>query len=235
MNNNNGNALNKYFNNKKLNSSKSLEYIIILILIIICIIIIIVVVIGGVKTGKNRNKQSPMILREVIQAYNISNDEAKNLSYTVPNIHNGQYSISMWLYIEDYNYELGKDKVIIRDGDHNLVYLDKIFNNLVFNLQVYTDDNSIENKQCKLKNISIQKWNNVILILKNRTVEIYLNGRLENVCYLKSVPTSLTQLTILPKIDNRKRGFYGRMSKVQYINKAANFNEIQDIFQGGPY
>ena len=236
MNNNNGNALNKYFNNKKLNSNKSLEYIIILILIIICLIVIIVVVVNGMKVSRNRNKQSPMILRDVIRAYDVPDNEDQNLSYNIPDIRNGQYSISMWLYIEDYSYELGKDKVIINNEDKKLIYLDKIFNNLVFNLQVYTNNNSTKSKECKLKNISIQKWNNVIFILKNRTVEIYLNGRLENVCYLNTVPIPLKKLFLLPKNNNNtKRGFYGRLSRVQYINKAANFNEIQDIFQGGPY
>ena len=51
---------------------------------------------------------------------------------------------------------------------------------MIFNLNLFNGTDNEENpRKLKLKNIPLQKWNNVILILKDRTVEMYLDGRLE--------------------------------------------------------
>ena len=235
---NNNNQLRKLINNNSISNNnvssyKFIEYIFIFVLIIICLIIIIIIIIRGINKNKNMNKINPMIIEVVKKAYN----NKEKLIYEIPNgIDNGQYSISMWLYIEDYNYNLNKDKVIISDNyndiNYNLVYLSKTFNNLVFNLKIFDLKNNTLDKKCVLENIPIQKWINVILILKNRTAEIYLDGRLSKVCYLEYVPVPLNKLKILNN-DLTRSGFYGRISKLQFFNTNLGFNKIQDIFQNG--
>lgn len=232
----NNNHVQKYLNTKTISSLKSIEYIIIFLLIFICFIIILIILIRGMNKSNNKNKINPMIIEDVIKAYG----NTEELTYNIPKkLSTGQYAISMWLYIEDFNYNLGNKKVIISDSynnnDYDLVYLSKTFNNLVFNLRLFNNikDVPIEDKECVLENIPIQKWNNVILILKNRTAEIYLDGRLSKVCYFENVPVPLNELKVLQ--GGSRSGFYGRISKLQFFNNSLGYDEIQDIFQNGPH
>ena len=142
----------------------------------------------------------------------------------------------MWLYIENWNYNIGNKKIILNADDNPIVYLDSYKNDLIFNLNLFNDTNDINiPKLLTLKNIPLQKWNNVILILKDRTVEMYLDGRLEETYLVDSVPKPITDLKVLPSDGNNRQGFYGQISKLQYFNKALNYTEIQEIFQNGPY
>ena len=106
---------------------------------------------------------------------------------------------------------------------------------MIFNLNLFNRIDTNDNPEpIKLENIPLQKWNNVILILKDRTVEMYLDGRLEETYLVDSVPKPITKLEALPG-GNRLQGFYGQISKLQYFNKALNYTKIQEIFQNGPY
>ena len=102
-------------NNNTLLHSKYIKYIVIIIIIIICIIIISVVLIRGI-TEKNKNDTfNPIIIGDIRSVSDIK----KPFTHTIPSsLDRGQYSISMWLYIKNYNFNLGVDKIIIKNT-HN--------------------------------------------------------------------------------------------------------------------
>ena len=206
--------MNNGINNSQSNSK--IVYIILVIIMIICIIIIISSLVFGL--GNNDKKKSPILI-----PYNISAQKklVSPINYKPGKLNTGSFSIGMWLYIENWNYNIGQPKLILNADDHNLVYLDSYNNDLIFKVNKYSDINDTGVSQ--------------LLTLKNITVEMYLNGRLEETFLLNSVPKPITTLDVLPSKNNQLQGFYGQISKLQYFNNALNYTKIQEIFQNGPY
>ena len=223
--------------NNRINNSQpkgKYVYIILVIIMIICLIIIIASLISGLGDKNDKKKYSPILIPSNIYAHQKLESP---IHYKPSKVNMGRFSISMWLYIENWNYNIGKNKIILNGNNKNLVYLDEYKNDLIFNLNLFNKNTKGNNfKPLKLKDIPLQKWNNIILILKDRTVEMYLDGRLEKTYLVQYVPKPIHNLDVLPtNSDNPRQGFYGQISKLQYFNKALNYTQIQNIFQDGPY
>ena len=214
-------------NNNSNNSSNKLIYIILAVIILISIIVIIILLILGLK-NKKINK-SPMIVPE-----NILANKSSNYKLDVKDINIGRFTISLWMYIEEWNYNIGEKKVILTTNNNkNLLYLDKYKNDLIYQLNIYEANSNTTEREIRLKNIPLQKWNNVILIVKDRTVEMYLNGTLKKTHLLDSPPSQIKKLNVLP--TNNHVGFYGQISKLQFFYKELKYIDVQNIFQSGPY
>lgn len=79
-------------------------------------------------------------------------------------------------------------------------------------------------------NIPLQKWINVCVILEQRNLDIFLNGKLYASLKLSNMPVySPKNLYISPH-----GGFLGSISKFQYFNRQINMGEIRNIFETGP-
>jgi len=83
---------------------------------------------------------------------------------------------------------------------------------------------------CEIDNIPIQKWVNVIASLYNRTLDIYLDGKLVRTCVIPGVP----------KVDNNANifvtpegGFSGWTSTFKYWSNASNPQEAYNIYKDG--
>ena len=98
------------------------------------------------------------------------------------------YTFSIWLYVSDWNYGIGKFKpVLLRFKGANrgvppvcpFMKLDKNLNNLIVDHMYYADGkNNIKLESVTLPNIPLQKWTNVIMVLNNRAMDLYLDGKL---------------------------------------------------------
>ena len=84
---------------------------------------------------------------------------------------------------------------------------------------------------CDVENIPLQKWVNIVYVLNNRSVDIYVNGKLERTCILEGIPVNLKndKLTI-----NYNSGFYGKMGKFQYYTSTLSPEQIAKIYMSGP-
>ena len=87
------------------------------------------------------------------------------------------------------------------------------------------------NEGCDVKNIPLQKWVHIGYVLNNRTVDLYLNGKLERSCVLRGVP-KLNEDKVHFGLNG---GFFGKLSNVVYYRKALNPDQIYSIYSGGPY
>ena len=67
--------------------------------------------------------------------------------------------------------------------------------------------------------------------LNNRTVDIYINGKLERTCILEGIPKNLANDKLTVTYNN---GFYGKMGKLQYFTKSLNPEEIAKLYMAGP-
>jgi hypothetical protein len=157
------------------------------------------------------------------------------------------FSYSIWLYIDDWNYRYGDSKMLFGRMAGDIVdvaaqpcpslALGSAKNNLVVSTTVYDDalnaSSSAENFQVQtfvVDNIDIQKWVNVTVATHGRTMDIYLDGKLVRTCILNGVPKINTAA---PVYVTPNGGFSGWTSKFQYWNDTLNPQEVWNIYARG--
>ena len=82
------------------------------------------------------------------------------------------------------------------------------------------------------KNIPLQKWVHIGYVLNNRSIDIYINGKLQRTCVLKGLPIPLN-----PKDKLRitvSGGFYGKVGRTQYFARSLRPEEIASLYYRGP-
>lgn len=141
------------------------------------------------------------------------------------------YSYSIWIYIDDWNYRYGQEKVIFLRGTLDAVFMPALTlapTDNTLQITVSTDDVPFE---CSVPNIPIQKWTNLIVSLNNKSLDTYVNGKL--------VKTSV--LPSLPKVDPNAslyltplNGFSGYTSRFNYWSDAINPQEAWNVYKNGP-
>jgi hypothetical protein len=84
---------------------------------------------------------------------------------------------------------------------------------------------------CKISNVPIQKWVNLTFVLNNKTLDLYMNGKLSKTCILPQVPSVKTpEKATLHGTGNHFNGF---TSKFQYFPQAFNTQEVWNIYSNG--
>lgn len=172
----------------------------------------------------------------------------------------GPIGVSTWIYIDDWNVKYGKKKIIMkpinRNDNYPTIFLHKHKNDLSVSVNVVRDngyidpvtqkpvtfdddDESIEGvkppsnserRGTTIENISIQKWVNIIVTFNNRTLDVYINGKLvkstpfDNVIHSKNVDG----IKITPN-----GGFGGFVSKTQYFPSFITPAKAWKIYRGG--
>ena len=92
------------------------------------------------------------------------------------------------------------------------------------------DNEEVNIHTCEIDNIPIQKWVNVIASLYNRTLDIYLDGKLVRTCVIPGVPKidNNADITVTPA-----GGFSGWTSTFKYWSNASNPQEAYNIYKDG--
>lgn len=163
-------------------------------------------------------------------------------SYTVPagSLSPGQsndYTYSIWLYIDEWNYRFGEEKVVFQRQDAQgdpapKVSLAPSINNLETIISTYPDNNSnnVIQFKCNITDVPIQSWTNIILALNNRALDVYLDGRLVRTCMLPGVAKAAGTAGIVVTPGG---GFSGYTSKFEYLPYAVNPQEAYSIYTEG--
>ena len=84
---------------------------------------------------------------------------------------------------------------------------------------------------CKINNFPLQRWVNLIVSLNNRTLDLYLNGKLVRTCLLPATAIIDANASVALTPDG---GFKGWTSNIQYFSKSINPNEAFNIYSTGP-
>jgi len=245
-----------------------------LILIVFCLVIGIYLFIK-LPLFKNYNEivSSPVTARD---AYTIEGQDLKKSD--------GHFAISSWVFIDDWNYRYGEEKVIlVKDvpsgsGSTSIpkIYLNNYKNDLYVDLNVIGDDandyqqalvskldeNSVTysdaaNLECsgntiydgssstsvsctmstntetvKIENINMQKWVNVLVTVNNRTMDVYINGKLvQTKSFNNIIDTNAFNhggINVTPG-----GGFGGFISKVQYYPYYVTPQKAWSIYRQG--
>ena len=81
-------------------------------------------------------------------------------------------------------------------------------------------------KDLVIKNIPLQRWNNFVIILESRKVNIYMNNELQYSYHLPTVPMEPTGQFKMGSVNNN---FLGKINNVVYHNYSLNMNEVKSI------
>jgi len=158
-----------------------------------------------------------------------------------------EYNINFWIFVNDYNYRMKQDKVIVQKGENNefnpVIILAKNSNNLKIKVSTSyfnnsnddNDDNDMaidldEHEEFTINNIKLQRWVNINLTFVDNSIDVYLDGKLVSSFILKGFPKiNEGGLVITPN-----GGFNGRISNLTYTNKGFSYKKIYNVYKNGP-
>lgn len=138
------------------------------------------------------------------------------------------FTYSIWVYIDDWSYNYGSEKVIFTKGDSPKVSLGANENDLNVSMKLDGGDNTF---MCGLPNVPLQRWTNIIITLNGRSMDLYLNGKLTRTCLLKDVPSidATSNLLLTPN-----GGFSGYTTNFKYWSDTINPQQAWNIYKSGP-
>lgn len=208
----------------------TLVQVLIVVAIIIVLILLIIWIYNMVREAQYRSSQSPFIITTPVNAFRRDGRSIKNKS--IPNPVDGlEFTYSFWIYVANWNYRFGDWKNILLKGNNNTrapgIWLYPKTNSLHCRISTFPD----LNEGCDIRNIPLQKWVHVVYVLNNRTVDIYIDGKLERSCVLRGVPI-LNNQNLRVANDG---GFWGQIAKMQYFTRAITPYEVSQIYSEGPY
>ena len=171
-----------------------------------------------------------------------ANEHQKILASTLPNNNNtSNYTYSMWMYVDDWNYRFGEKKVVLGryDQDKNpspSVTLGAMNNDIIIKVACYptksdgTSSNNAIIHQCNIENFPLQSWVNLIISLYGRTLDVYIDGKLVRTCPLPGVAkvNPKANLQVTPH-----GGFHGYTAAFEYWDDATNPQQAYNIYKNG--
>lgn len=154
------------------------------------------------------------------------------------------FTWSVWIYIEDLQYNQGKYKHVFHKGNDNIntstapigmnepnnapgLYIAPENNALVVVMNTF---NKI-NEEIVVNDIPLNKWINVIIrVDEQHQLDVYINGGLSKRRILASIPKQ----NYGDVYASMNGGYSGYTSSLRYFDKAIGTNQIQSIVEKGP-
>lgn len=152
-----------------------------------------------------------------------------------------EFTWSVWVFIEDIAAGAGKYRHIFHKGDSPVkagedgiiypnngpgLYLAPNTNNLYVIMSTYND----YKEEVMVPGIPLQKWVNIIVRVKNKTMDIYVNGVITQSIMLNGVPKQ--NFGDVWMCSNG--GFDGFVSNLWYYAEAIGVSKIAEINRKGP-
>ena len=106
------------------------------------------------------------------------------------------------------------------------VWLAKGKNKLIINMNTF----SSVKETCEISNLPMNKWFHVTIVLMNRYIDVYINGRLKKRCKLNGIPKQNYNDLYINMFD----GFSGIISKFRYFAHALPYFRIAQMVKDGP-
>ena len=157
------------------------------------------------------------------------------------------YTYSIWVYVTDWNYRYGQDKVIFartkpgaagasKPINCPMVSLGKTQNNLQVELSLLPGETGGPSTfKCGIPNVPLQRWANLIISVSGRSLDIYLNGKLVRTCVMSGVPKVAdgADIYLTPGPANSP-GFAGYTAQFRYFPDTINPQQAWNIYRKGP-
>jgi len=135
-----------------------------------------------------------------------------------------EYSISFWFKISNWNYRYGSHKVFLNKNNSPKIYLDNFHPTLIINQAVYDPSQESVGKTERIivGNVPIQKWVHFFMIIRNKRVSVFLDGKLVKGYVLTHMPwIQKGKMMVAPGL-----GFDGVIAHLKYYNKGATYDDV---------
>jgi hypothetical protein len=152
-------------------------------------------------------------------------------STSLPQGSSVNYAYSIWIYIDDWSYRYGEEKIIFLRGAIGSTFMPSLSlapTDNTLQIVVSTDEDPFE---FYVPNIPLQKWTNLIVSLNNKSMDTYINGKLVKTVVLPNLPKSDPSASLYLTPNN---GFSGYTSRFNYWSDAINPQEAWNVYKNGP-
>lgn len=226
--------------------------LIIVAFVLVCVIIYVIIYVY--KTYNSTSLKTATMLKKPLK---ITNTEIVNVSNNValPELYNGkEFSYSFWIYVDaiqpnnDYKFVLGRlsSKGNYADGNP-IFFLDNSLNKLYVYVRTEGDSTSSlsamkdSTNTLSIRYLPLQRWVNILLVVDNNFVQLFLDGDLRQVKDLSGNSAQPANHVVATSSGNLMAGgsestiaFDGYLSKVQALNYAATIDHAKVIYKAGP-
>lgn len=163
------------------------------------------------------------------------------------------YTLSTWIYIDDWNYNFGQMKNVLffeRKTDKDTkINLDTFDNNLIIQYWINKDNGTsgttaqYEERTISIPNINIQKWVNITVCFNTNNTDTYINGKLiDTDVHAKPIYSpanapnnpNLGALHLAKALTGANSGFSGKIGMTRYYGRVISPKEAWDIYTAGP-
>jgi hypothetical protein len=142
-----------------------------------------------------------------------------------------EFSYVCWFRVDDYTYRYGKRKPIFIKGTSDMkamcpgVFIDSNTNTLLIYIDTFGSQETIT-----IPNMTAKKWMHLGIVVKQESVDVYINGLLKLHHTLMQLPKQ-NNSQVIAGIDG---GFDGKLSGLKYYNYALNPSDIQSTLTSAP-
>lgn len=227
----NNNLTNRFKNiasstKNSINNMNNTNLIILFVSIVIIVFVLYKIGSYAYSQAHKNSSTNPVLIKNPVNA------RTYKKSVQVPLAHNVLgFSYSMWIYVANWSYNLNNNKIILNKGNSPQIYLTSNNNNLSVDIKTVTG--GIETTT--VNNFPLQKWVHVVTVLNNRTVDIYIDGKLERSKVLTAVPKLNSRDVDILAQNPHNGGYYGQLSRMQYFARIVEPEEVFEMYQNGPY
>lgn len=144
-----------------------------------------------------------------------------------------EFSYAFWFLMSDFSYKQGEWKHVFHKGNsssypnrapgvwiHPNANIIRVYMNTMKSILEYVD----------IDNIPVRKWVHIVVVMKNRHLQVYVNGFLK---IRKELP-SLPRQNYGNVWVNMYGGYEGYLSKLQYYDRAIGGQDIDQLVTQGP-
>ena len=150
---------------------------------------------------------------------------------SLPNAANMNYAYSIWIYVNDWSYLYGKEKIIFVRGTIGSLFMPALTLEPTENTLRITVSTDEEPLDCYVPDIPLQQWVNLIVTLNNKSLDSYVNGKLVKTCVLSALPKMSPEA---PVFLTPAGGFSGFTSRFQYWSSYMSPQQAWNIYKNGP-
>jgi hypothetical protein len=226
---------------QEIDNSEEPKWVFILKIIIVVIVIIALIYLARYLITKyiDTTYSSPYLLKNTKNGkfpLAISQDPSSvnNIPIKRSDGKNGiEFTYSFWFLIDNFDYKKGEWKHMFHKGNDSSypnrapgVWIHPNTNSL--RVYMNTQDNILE--YVDIENIPVRKWVYMDIILKNKNLDIYVNGYLKIRKELSSIPKQNDDDFWISMFG----GFEGYISNIRYYPYVIDYSEIYSNINSGP-
>lgn len=227
------------------------------VIVFIMVVIMIYVILYVYRQYNNTSLKTVTMLKKPVK---VPSSSLKNISSSTQlpeNVNGKEFSYSMWLYIDAEDTEVTSNNKLVlarMNSSSNLSEASPIFvlDRKSNKLYVYTKKenaymgaiNDVESFDSTLTipYIPLQRWVNVILVIDNNFIQLFMDGELREVKDMSRFETydNRSPVVVTPTGDmvigslNETPSFNGYVSKVQVFNYALTLDHAKFVYKAGP-